>query len=215
MQVPHGSLSHESQQAYVFSEGKRAVYAFKLGKRHHVNRVPGAALQESAIGTFAGAKFAPNAEQGINDNAPERGMVLVRGPKHAISNRAVLDASRGSRAPRAGLIDDGKNVGFAFALGRRAAGNRRVLDDSSCLIFLDAGSGIRHANPPGIGVTTFILADTIRLVNGTVLRSYRHSSPGSDSRAVPPKTAFHAVSLILSSGRSGRVRAPRNRRSGR
>jgi hypothetical protein len=128
------------------------MLALKLGKRNHVNGVPRAAFEERAVRAFAGAQLAADAKQGIDDDAAKRGMVLVRRPIHAIRNGAVLDASRRAGASRAALIDHRKNVGFAFPLGRRAGGNGRVLDDRSRLKFLDAGSQIRHVEPPKIWV---------------------------------------------------------------
>ena len=133
---------------HMYSERKRAVIRLKLRERHHVNGVPRAAFEERAVGAFAGAEFAADAEKGIDDDAPERRMVLVRRPIHAISDWAVFDASRRPRASRAGLVDDGKDVRLALALVGLSRGDRRILDDSSFLIFLNAGSGIRQFNPP-------------------------------------------------------------------
>ena len=101
---------------------------------------------------LAGAELAANAQQRIDDNAAKRGVVFVRRPIHAIRNRAVLDACGRSGTSGTAFINDGKNVGFALPLGRRAGGYGRVLDDSSSLKFLDARSGIGHVEPPRMRV---------------------------------------------------------------
>src|ERR1700694_2250103 len=77
-----------------FSKRQRSTIRFKLGKWHHVNGVPRAAFQKRAVGAFAGAKFATDAEQGIDDNAAKGRLVFGRSPKHAIRDRGILDASR-------------------------------------------------------------------------------------------------------------------------
>ena len=128
------------------------MLALKLGKRNHVNGVPRAAFKERAVRAFAGAQLASDAQQGIDDDAAKRGVVLIRRPIHAICNRAVLDASRRAGASRAALINDRENMGFALPLGRRAGRNGRVLDHRPRLKFLDAGSQIRHVEPPKIWV---------------------------------------------------------------
>jgi hypothetical protein len=86
--------------------------------------------------------------------------------------------SRGStmmRASGAAFIDDSENVRLALPLRRRAGGNRLVLDDSSCLVFLDTGSGIRHFKPP-IGGFYFVFLlrenELSILVIAGVARSY-------------------------------------------
>ena len=142
----------------------RPIFALKLRQRHHINRVPRTAFEESAIGTFAGAKFAPDAQQGIDDNPPEWRMIEVRRPIHAFRNRAVLDACRRPGTPGAALIDYGKNVRLALTLSRRARGNRLVLDDRSCLKLFNTRSAIRHENPP-TNRSQYILADSARVVN--------------------------------------------------
>ena len=75
-------------------------------------------------------------------------MVFVLGPEHAVRDRAVLDAGGRPGTTRAVLVDYGKDVGFAFALGCRAAGDRLGLDDTSCLILFYGWSGVRQAKPP-------------------------------------------------------------------
>ena len=141
--------SHESPAtSHILSKGKCAAIRFKLGKGNHVNRIPRAAFEERAVGAFAGAQFAADAEQGINDDAAKRGVVLVRRPIHAIRDGAIFHASRRASASGAAFVDDRENMRFALPLRRRAGGDGRVLDDSSRLKFLDARSRIRHVEPP-------------------------------------------------------------------
>ena len=75
-------------------KGKRPVFRLKLRKRDHVDCIPRAAFQERAIRAFAGAEFASDAQQGVNDNAAERRMILIWRPIHAVRNGAVLNARR-------------------------------------------------------------------------------------------------------------------------
>src|SRR6202142_4513473 len=89
------------------SEGERAILAFKIGERNHVDGVPRAAFEERAVGALTGAQLAADAEQGIDDDAAKRGVVLVRRPIHAIRNGAVLDAGGRAGASRAAFIDHG------------------------------------------------------------------------------------------------------------
>jgi hypothetical protein len=130
------------------SEGKGAVIGFELGKRDHVDRPPRTAFEEYAVGPSTATEFAADAKQRINDDASKRRMILVRRPVHALGDGAVLDAGRRAGTPGTTLVYDSKDVRFPFALVGLTRGDRRVLDDSSCLILLDARSGIRHARPP-------------------------------------------------------------------
>jgi hypothetical protein len=130
------------------SEGKRAESAFPFGGGDHINSVPGAAFEERAVGAFAGAQFAADAEQGIDDDAAEWSVVLVRRPVHALRNGAVLHTGGGAGASRAAFINDGKYMRFTLPLRRRAVRHGLALDDCSCLKFLDARGRIRHVEPP-------------------------------------------------------------------
>ena len=147
---------HESQitiHESPLSKRQRSIVSFKLGERNHIDGVPRAAFEERAVGAFAGAQLAADAEQWIDDNAAKRGVVFVRRPIHAIRNRTVLDAGGRTGASRAAFIDHRKNVGFAFPLRRRARGYGRLLDDYPRLKFLDARSRIRHVEPPIVKVS--------------------------------------------------------------
>jgi len=87
--------SHQSR----ISEGKCPFIRLELCKRHHVNRIPRATFEESSVRTFAGAQFAPDAKQGIDNNTPKRRMVLVRGPVHAIGDRTIIDTGGDPEQP--------------------------------------------------------------------------------------------------------------------
>jgi len=66
--------------------------ALDILDRYHVDGVPRAAIQECAIGAFAGAFFAANAEVRINFDAAKRRMVFVGNPIHAILDGAIRHA---------------------------------------------------------------------------------------------------------------------------
>src|ERR1035441_316439 len=97
----------------------RAMFAIGRSDRHlhadenlhlfysyHFYGVPGAAVQESAVGTLAGALLAANAEDCIHLDTPERPIVFIRHPVHAIRHRAIGYAGRRSGAARAALGDN-------------------------------------------------------------------------------------------------------------
>src|SRR5712671_597869 len=86
----------------------RTDFFFDLGNIHHDDGVPRAAIQEAAVRTFTEALLAPDALEGVNLDAPERRVVFVRHPEHAVFHRTVLDASRRSRAAGAALRNNGK-----------------------------------------------------------------------------------------------------------
>src|SRR5215472_12273762 len=65
---------------------------------HHLDGIPGTALQEGSLRSFACAKLAANAQIGIDLYAACRRMVLVGNPEHACVDRTVFDAGRRARA---------------------------------------------------------------------------------------------------------------------
>ena len=99
------------------------MHRFPIIRGNHLDRIPGAAIQECPIRTFAGAFLAANAEIRVNFDAPERRVIFVRNPKHASFNRAILGARRRARAPGAAIGRDGQDArpflarGFAVADG--------------------------------------------------------------------------------------------------
>ena len=90
---------------------------FPIFRRHHLNRVPGAAIEEGAVGTFAGALLAANTKIRIDFDAAKGRMVLIRHPEHAALDRAILDARGRSRATGAAICRDGKNTRLLLARG--------------------------------------------------------------------------------------------------
>src|SRR2546430_6328098 len=94
-----------------------ADFLFHFGGIHHHDGVPWAAVQEAAVGALAEALLAADAQNGINLDAPERRIVLIRHPEHAVFHRAVLHASGRSRAARAALRNNRQF--FRLFLARR------------------------------------------------------------------------------------------------
>jgi hypothetical protein len=62
--------------------------------RHHLNSVPGTSIEEGAVRTFSGAFLTTDAEVGVDLDAPEWRMILVRHPEHAGFDRTVFHAGR-------------------------------------------------------------------------------------------------------------------------
>src|SRR5690242_11640006 len=96
---------------------------------HHFDGVPGAAIEKRAVGTFAGALLAADAEKRIDFDAPERRMIYVGNPIHAVGHRAVGHASGRTRAAGAALGDDGQFLGTLLARRSDALGLGLQLHD--------------------------------------------------------------------------------------
>lgn len=88
---------------------------FPIVGRHHFNRIPGTAVEESAIRTFADAFLAADAEIWIDFNAAKRRVVFVWHPEHTGFNRAVLDTGRRTSAARAAVGCDSEYARLFFA----------------------------------------------------------------------------------------------------
>ena len=84
---------------------------FHFFDRHHLDGVPGAAIEEGAIGTLAGAFLAADAEHGIDFDVAEGRMILVGHPVHAVGHRAIRHAGGRAGAARAAFRDDGQFLG--------------------------------------------------------------------------------------------------------
>src|ERR1039457_7650316 len=106
-----------------------AVANLHLFYSYHFYGVPGAAVQESAVGTLAGALLAADAEDRIDLDTAERQMVFIRHPVHAIGHRAIGNAGRRSGAARAAFGDDGKFLGPLLARSNDSLGLWLHLDD--------------------------------------------------------------------------------------
>lgn len=83
--------------------------------RHHLDGVPGTAVQKRAIRSFADAFLATDAKIWIDLDASEWRMVLVRHPEHAGFNGAIFDASRRSGATGAAIRGNGEYAGAFLA----------------------------------------------------------------------------------------------------
>src|SRR5437867_12025300 len=101
----------------VISVRHGADFFFDFGGIDHDDGVPRAAIQEAAVRAFAEALLAADAKNRIDLDAPERRIVLVRHPEHAVLNGTVLDAGRRARAAGAALGDNRKSFGSTLARG--------------------------------------------------------------------------------------------------
>src|SRR5207244_1139191 len=102
-------------------------FFFHFGDIHHDDGVPRAAVQEAAFGAFAEAFLAADALDGVDLDASERRIILVRHPEHAVFHGSVLDTGRRARAAGAALGNDGKFFGLLLARGGDSLGARLVL----------------------------------------------------------------------------------------
>lgn len=94
---------------------RNAVHRFPVVGRHHFNRIPGTAVEKSAIRSFANALLAADAEIGIDLDPAKRRVIFVGDPEHAGFNRAILDAGRRARAACTAIRCDSKYARPFFA----------------------------------------------------------------------------------------------------
>lgn len=92
---------------------RNSVNCFPVVCWNHLNRIPGTTVKKRAIGTFADALLAADAEVGINFDASKRWMIFVRYPEHARFDWAVLNTSRRARATGAAV---GSNRQYSWPL---------------------------------------------------------------------------------------------------
>ena len=109
----------------------------------HFDGVPGAAVEERAVGAFGGTLLAPDAELRINFDAAEGWVVLIGDPVHAVGDGAIGHAGGRARAARAALGDDGEFLGFLLARGFDAARFGLALRD-----FSDGNVKLRQGSSP-------------------------------------------------------------------
>jgi hypothetical protein len=128
----------------------RAKPGFHFFRGHHLDGVPWAAIQKTSVGAFAGTLLAADTELRINLDATEGRVLLVNHPIHAIQNRAVRNAGRGTGATGATLGDNGYFLGLFLARGVNAFGLRRELDN-----FTDRNVKLGHAGSPSPPTHTY------------------------------------------------------------
>ena len=100
----------------------RPDFLFHFNRIDHGDGVPGAAVEEAAVGAFAQALLASDAENRIDCDAAERRIVFVGHPEHAVFDRAVLHAGRRAGASGAALGDHSKLFGLLLARRGKALG---------------------------------------------------------------------------------------------
>src|SRR5258708_19426651 len=111
----------EEMRRYVGSSVRhRADFFFHFGDIHHHDGVPRAAIEEAAVGAFAEALLAADALDRVNLDAPERRIVLIRHPEHAIFHGTVFHAGRRSSATGAALRNDSKFLRLFLARAQAA-----------------------------------------------------------------------------------------------
>ena len=109
------------------SVGHGADFFFHFRGFHHDDGVPGAAVEEAAIGPLAETLLAADAKNRIDLNAAEGRMILVGNPEHAVFNGAIFNAGRGAGATGAAFGDDGEFLGLFLARRGDAFGAWLVL----------------------------------------------------------------------------------------
>ena len=89
--------------------GKRnPVHSFPVIGRHHLDRIPGTAVEKCAVGTFTDALLAANAKVRVNFDSSEWWMIFVGHPEHARFDGTIFNASRRARAAGAAVGSDRK-----------------------------------------------------------------------------------------------------------
>ena len=99
------------------SIGHGADFFFDRSGVHHDDGVPRTPVEEAAIGAFAEALFATDAEDGIDLDAAKGRMVFVRDPEHAVFDGTVFDARGRASAAGAAFGDDSKFFRFLLPGG--------------------------------------------------------------------------------------------------
>ena len=84
------------------------MHSFPVVGRHHFDCIPRAAIEKSAVRSFADALLAADAKIWIDFDAPERWMIVVGYPEHARFDRTIFDARRRTSATSAAVSSDGK-----------------------------------------------------------------------------------------------------------
>src|SRR5580704_13118464 len=85
---------------------------------HHFDGVPRTTVQKSTVWPFADAFLTADAEQGIDLDVAERGVVFVLHPIHAVTHRAVRHAGGRTGATRTAFCNYRKLFGPLLARGK-------------------------------------------------------------------------------------------------
>src|SRR5213078_1045072 len=91
------------------------MQCFPIIGGHHLNSVPGTAIEKRTVRSFADTFLTADTEIRIDFDAAKRRMVLVRDPKHAGFDRTVLNASWRTGAAGAAIRSDRQDARFLFA----------------------------------------------------------------------------------------------------
>jgi len=102
----------------------RSDFFFHLNRVDHNDGVPGAAVEEAAVRTFAEALLAADAKNGIDRDTPEWCAVFIRHPEHAVFDGTIFHASRRPGASRAALGNDRQFLWLLLSRRGKAFGSR-------------------------------------------------------------------------------------------
>ena len=91
------------------------MHAFPVVGRHHLDRVPGTAIEKRAIRTFARTLLAADTEIRIDFDSSKWRMVFIRHPEHAGFDRTVLDTCRRTGATGAAVSGDREDARPLFS----------------------------------------------------------------------------------------------------
>jgi hypothetical protein len=84
------------------------MHRFPVVSWHHLNCVPGTAIEESSVRAFADALLATDAEVGIDFDPAEGRVIFIRNPEHTRFNRTVFDTGGRTGATGTTVGCDGK-----------------------------------------------------------------------------------------------------------
>jgi hypothetical protein len=173
---------HEWLAAKSRLDRHRSHFFFHLSRLHHRDGVPGAAVEEAAVGTFAKALLAADAENGIDRDTAERRAVLVGHPEHAVFHRTIFHARRRAGAAGATFCDHSEFFRFLLARRGQALGFRLPLHLVGNHTDSSRGSGCsRHGvdyNPDSAIFSILLMP----IVQYTRLEVRRDSTPTSGTK---------------------------------
>ena len=100
---------------------RNTVHCFPIIGRHHLDRIPGTAVQECSVWSLTNALLAANTKIRIYLDSSEWRMIFIRHPEHARFDRTILDASWRSGAAGAAVSCDCKDSRALFSGGLAVA----------------------------------------------------------------------------------------------